>query len=96
MYLYNHDMTTLINTDNIVSIGFHKVNIDSYESDNDHIRIAVTAPKYEYLCDLPAGVDPNQVLQLIIRGITNPENKNRIAKLNPYYFEGRFYLFRYY
>lgn len=96
MYLYNHNMDTLINTDNIVSIGFHRVDIDSYESNSNLIRIAVTAPKYEYLCDLPVGIDPNKVLQLIIRTISLPENKNKIAKLNPYYSEGRFHLFGYY
>lgn len=96
MYLYNHAMDTLINTDNIVSIGFHRVDIDSFESKSDLIRIAVTAPKYEYLCDLPAGIDPNQVLQLIIHTISLPENKNKIAKLNLYYTDGKIHLFKYY
>lgn len=94
MYLFNYDRTSLINTDNVLSYGFHRVDIDSYESDSKLIRIAVMNPKYERLFDLPddGTIDPRDFLIKLAREISDPKNKDKIAELHPHRVKDTLYL----
>lgn len=94
MYLFNYDRTSLINTDNVVSYGFHRVDIDSYEWNSDIIRIAVIAPKYEQLFSFPDnwGIDPRDFLIKLIREISDPKNKDKIAEVRPHKVKDTLYI----
>lgn len=96
MYIYNDTRTCLINTDNVVSYGFHHVNVDSFETNSELIRIAIISPKYEVLCVIPEYVDPRMILEGLIHEVNNPENKNKIVRLQPHMENDQLCLFYYY